>query len=445
MAHVFPFRGLRYDCGTDLAQVVAPPYDIIDAAQQQELYARSPYNIIRLELGMEHPDDAPGHDRYSRAAATLAQWQDEGVLVVESRPALYYYEEEFELEGRRRRRASFFAAVKLDDYGPGRVLAHEKTLAKPIADRLALLKACRANFSPVFGLFEDPRDQVMATLRAVTTQRAADAVLQDWAGTRHSLWAVADEQTLRRIGELLQPATIYLADGHHRYETALRYHRGEGAADAHSDRVLMALASFSDPGLVMLPTHRVVWGLPAERVSDLADRLCADFRVEAWRRPLTSLSRGAAWVPEFMADLQARPRQDARVLGMFDGQAAYLLTQSCSEEMAAAAPERSAAWRQLDVSVLHTLLLQRHLGIDEAAAREQKNLKYTRDAAEAVTWVQQGQGQLAFFLSPAPVTVVKDVAAAGETMPQKSTYFYPKLLTGMVMHRLDLPPYGPGA
>lgn len=432
MAEVRPFAGLRYDPAVvgDLASVVCPPYDVIPAEAQREYYQRSPYNAIRLELPLSEPNEAPG-ERYRHAGRTFREWLRAGVLKPEARPAIYVYDQEFSLYGRTQRRRGLAVALRLEEWSRGVVLPHEATHAKPKADRLALMRACAANLSPLFALYDDQRGVVAEELGRAT-QLPPTVELLDEQGDRHALWVISEPALVAAVAAALSEQPLYMADGHHRYETALAYRdeqpqRG-GSGDEAYRFVLTVLSAVEDRGLVILPTHRVVRGVDPMRLATLLQVLERWFTVEPLpddeallREALAEVGRDA---PAFGICAPALGDARVRLLRLRDaGAAAAHMPQ-----------DHSAAWRQLDVSVAHALILEQSLGLVPEMIEDQ--VVYTRDAAEALRAVREGQGQLALLLNATRVAQVCAVAQARDRMPQKSTYFYPKVLTGLVVHHL---------
>jgi uncharacterized protein (DUF1015 family) len=421
MIDLRPFRALHYDPAAvgDLAAVIAPPYDVIDAAALERLYARSPHNVVRLILNRSA-------DRYAAAAADLAAWRQSGVLVQDRDPALYYYVQDFGLAGgERRQRSGLMAAVRLQPFSEGGILPHERTFPSAKADRLKLMNACRANLSAIFSVYP-------GGLGALDPARRHAASAPAWidiadGGERHRVWRITDAGAIAAIVAALRDATVFIADGHHRYETALTYRdqrrdAGDTDPDAPHNFLLMYLCPMDDPGLVILPTHRV-WGgaLPP-----------------AWRaRVEEHFEADAASAGEVFARLAGETRHGCIGLHHRDGTALLRL-----RERAAAAVERRLAAvhpviRQLDVSVLDGVLLGDVLGIDTARAAQDGLLTYTHDDRQALAAVDRDGATAAFLLRRPRMGEVEAACRAGQTMPQKSTYFFPKLQTGLVFHLLD--------
>jgi len=435
MATVVPFRGIRYhrDLAPDLARLITPPYDVIGPADQERYYQAHPHNVIRLELGRTLPGDDAMENRYTRAAAFFRRWLDQGVLKAEDRPALYLYRQEFAVDGAVKIRTGIVGAVRIEPYEKKVVLPHEETLSGAKADRLELMRACSASFSPVFGLYADPAgtlDELLARVAA----RGSAATCTDEDGQRHTLWVVAEEKEIAAIQAALADKQVFIADGHHRYETAQAYERErEGAPDAPWHYVMMTLVNLYDPGLVILPTHRLVRNVPGLDFPALLASLARDFLIAEYR--LADEGR----LEHFLTMLQAVGAEGRHAFGLSgDGTTVHLLVLKKDVDPDRVLPaNRSPAWRQLDVAILQGLVLEKLLGIDDAACRRGDQLAYTRDAGEALAALAAGTHQLAFLLNGTPVTAVTAVAQSGEKMPQKSTFFYPKLVTGLVMYGLD--------
>lgn len=417
MAEVFPMRALRYNpelVGHE--DVVAPPYDVISPAQQEELYQASPYNIIRLELGKEEPGDDEARNRYTRAKETLDAWRKEGVLILDEVPSFYVYEQEFTVEGKTYQRRGIFGRLRLIDFAEGIVLPHEETLSGPKADRNQLLEATQTNLSPIFGLVADQERKIGQMMDEVCRE-APIADFQGFEGIRERLWQVSDPALCQQITTAFGPEKIYIADGHHRYETALAYSKRHPEADA----IMIVLVPLNNPGLVCLPTHRMLINVDLDGIMD---KMAAWFEIESFRQSPENLQT-------ILIALERRPHSFGLILK--DGY--HLLTL---KEEAALDPEelgRSPAYCQLDVTILHQML-EKEFGIDEAELRAQSKVLYTRSCQEAVELVEKGEVLASFLMGPLDVNAVKEVAEAGEKMPQKSTYFYPKLTTGLLLNPL---------
>ena len=431
MADIRGFRGFRYDLGSvgTLSDVVAPPYDVVDAALQQKLYDSSPYNAIRLELTRDEPGDDDHTNRYTRAGNTLREWVGANVIRQDTGRGLYVYEQEYTVEGKTFTRRGFMARVRLEPFGKGKVFPHEQTMSGPKEDRLQLYRATGFNLSPVFGLYPDDGD-VFAHLEPLV-RSAPPLVATDHLGVVNRLWTVTDSATVSKVIGAMGPKPVYIADGHHRYETGVKYlderrELGEVADDeAAPNFCLMMLVGMSDPGLLILPTHRLVSGLAANITAPQLEAALADHFDIVER---TGTSAQAAW-----EHIQMDGAQTALGFGTAaDGQ--WLVAKLRDDAiMAELAPDHSDDWRGLGVSVLHKLVLDRLL-------REKVGgtpvCRYVHLLSEATDATAKGECQLACLVPPATMGHVERIAGLGEKMPPKSTYFYPKLLTGLVFNSL---------
>jgi uncharacterized protein (DUF1015 family) len=415
MADVQPFRALHYDLERTggLQPVAAPPYDVIDADQRAALLAQSPHNVVEIDL----PQDPAGGDPYAHAAATLEAWKADGTLTRDDEPALWALEQDYTgPDGQRRTRRGFFARVKVEDYGPGRIRPHERTHPGPKEDRLRLTRATRANLSPIFSLYDDPSGAAWGAL-APHTEGKPWAEVTDDDGTVHRLWRIADPDATREATEALAGVELLIADGHHRYETARVY----AQEDPEAGWVLMCLVALQDPGLTVFPTHRLLTGLDEARRAKLHATLERDF------------TSG----PIAAEDLE--PTGDGPVrMGFLDetGQP-QRLTLRDPAIAADALPGKPEPYRELDTAVLEGVVLRGALGMTEDDISHLNGLDYARDTQQARERVTGGDADAAFFMRGTPVEQVRAVAAAGESMPPKSTYFFPKVLTGMVFNPLD--------
>jgi uncharacterized protein (DUF1015 family) len=413
MADVQPLRALHYDLARvgGLQPVAAPPYDVIDAAQRAELVARSPYNVVEIDL----PQNAG--DPYGHAADVLRSWTTDGIVVRDATPALWALAQDYTgPDGRPRTRSGIFARVRVEDYGPGRIRPHERTHPGPKEDRLRLTRATRANLSPIFSLYDDPAGAAWGAV-APSLEGAPWGEVTDEDGTHHKLWRVEDPAALDAVRSALAGVELLIADGHHRYETARVYAQEPGAAPG-SDHVLMCLVALQDPGLTVFPTHRLVVGL------DEAKRAALRVAIER------------DWISEPAEALEPESGDSVRI-GYYDGGEPRMLTLKDPAIAAAALPGKPEPYRRLDTAVLEALLLTGALGMTEDDISHLNGLDYARTAEQAKARVDAGEADAAFFMAPTPVSQVRDVAAAGENMPPKSTYFFPKVLTGMVFNPLE--------
>ena len=433
MAKIFPFRGLTYNPGKtdDFSQVVAPPYDIISPEHQAELYDRSPHNIVRLDFCRDA-------DPYETVPRRFREWQEDGTLVPEDAPAIYYLSQEYRLQdGIPRERRGFIALATLEDFGGG-IHGHEATLAEPKEDRLKLMLACDAQFSSILALYTDEKPTLTNALRAHVSSRKpnVEAKLGEFGTSR--LWAVTDPELIGMLQAALSERAVFIADGHHRYEAACAYRnrrmseRPGATGDEGFNRVMMYFANLEEEGVVILPTHRLVRELPDVSVPELEEKLRRHFHVE-------DFPRNADGRRQFLDTLE-HPGQGQRLLGAaFKDDPRYLVLRlKDGKTMQQLAPAMSAELRGLDVTTLHVLLMEHILGVSTRNAVNTDAVAYTHDAEEALAEVENGGFEAAFILNPPSAGEMIDVSLTGDKMPQKSTYFFPKLVTGLVIHKVEV-------
>lgn len=430
MAVIVPIRGVRYNPTKigEVRNVITPPYDVIDAAAQNMYYERHPNNVIRLELGKTTPEDNETNNRYTRAAETFQSWLQQEVLTHDPKPSLYLYEQEFEVRGEKLVRSGFICGVKAEDYSKGSVLPHEETLPKHKADRLNLMRAALANFSPIFGLYSDPEHVVEAILAGAKAKPAPDIEVLDDSGLLNRLWVISEPKAVQKIVQFMAEQKIFIADGHHRYETAVNFGKEMAAQGKDGyDFVLITLVNLYDKGLVVFPTHRLVHNVQNLEAVKLITDLAADFTVE-------KLPPGTA-LNAFLAKLETAGAT-GHSFGIYTPEKLFYILKLKDESSLDRLDleNRSAAWKRLDVSILHTLILEKQLGIGSRQRADESNLTYTRDENFALASVDNGSTQLCFFMNPTKVEEVTNIATGGEKMPQKSTYFYPKIVTGLVIN-----------
>ncbi len=430
MADIIPFRGLRYNPEkiSNLASVVTPPYDIIDESAQARYYAENPANVIRLELGLIFPQDSSSNNRYTRAAQYLEKWQEDQTLLAEEKAALYLYQQEFNFRGEKVVRTGFVCGLKLEPYEKGNILPHEETLSKPKADRLQLMRATNSNFSSIFGLYSDEQKEAEQLLLAEVKEQAPDINIIDEAGETHKIWVIKNEELIERIVALLADRPVYIADGHHRYETALEYyHEMKEQGLQGYDYVMATLVNVFDEGLVVLPTHRLVGNIPGFKLDAFMNRLADLFEIELYK----DKNIGA-----FMQELESKGKKH-RVFGMYSGKDIFFLELKNPEQASKLLPDnKSAAWEKLDVALLDNIILDQLLGINDQKRRSQENLAYTRSEEWLMEQIDNRNYQLGFLLNPTRVEEIIAVAQARDKMPQKSTYFYPKLITGLIINKM---------
>ena len=443
MPEVLPFRGVRYAASraATLSKLIAPPYDVVSPAQREQLAASSPHNVIHLVLGDDRPGDGPTDNKYVRAARSFARWLDDGTLHEDGAPGFYPLEQSFTgPDGLPRVRRGVVAACRLHRYDEGLILPHEKTLAAPKADRLEVLKNVQANLSPVFGLYEDDRGDGHRALEAAIASAGdpiSEADSED--GTHHRLWRVESRSAAAPLRRILAERKIFIADGHHRYESALVYRdlvdrEHPGLPDRAGHRFLMmTLCSMADPGLVIYPTHRLLRGLAALRLGSFLDAMTryfvVDTLIEDLRRPA-----GRAWAVSKLADHAGKSTTFLMVTA--EDSKGRILTLRDDADLGGVPLPSNITLRDLDVTALHDIVFHHLLGISPRSQERDENVRYEMDAGEVVTRTLSGEYQLGFLVNPTPMWQVQAVAESGETMPQKSTFFYPKLASGLVMRKI---------
>jgi uncharacterized protein (DUF1015 family) len=431
MADLRAFRGFRYDLGRvgSLSDVVAPPYDVIDAALQKQLYDASPYNAIRLELTQDEPEDDETRNKYTRAAATLKDWLAEDVLRQDSARGFYVYEQEFTVEGQTHIRRGFLARVRLEPFGTGKIFPHEQTLSGPKADRLKLYTATHFNISPIFGLYPDSTNEVFQQVEPLI-RSAPPLLARDHLGVLHRLWQITDQSVCSALIGLMGPRPIYIADGHHRYETGLKYLEEQKQLGVVPDDespqnfCLMQLVSMSDPGLLILPTHRLLTTQRQWTAQDWQRLLQPHFDLVAE----FGTNAQDCWEHIQMDGTQALLGFATKVDGQY-----FVMKLRDPAIMAERAPLQSEEWRSLAVSILHRLVLEKLL---QDVEHQLPSCRYVHLLSEVTDALSAGECSVAALVPPCTMNHVAEIAGHGETMPPKSTYFYPKLLTGMVYHSL---------
>jgi uncharacterized protein (DUF1015 family) len=431
MTAISPFRALRYAPERVAAsRVVTQPYDKITPEMQERYYESSPYNLVRIILGKRLPGDGNGENVYTRAAASFQDWRQTGILSLDREPSLYSYSQTFAVPGTgtRAERRGFIGLGRLEEYSAGVVFRHEQTLAKPKADRLDLLRATRAHFGQIFMLYSGSGE--VDTLLA--SPNAPDIEVTDEYAVQHRVWKISDPSVIRQVQEHMEGQKLIIADGHHRYETALAYRNERRAAAASPaaapyDSVMMTFVDMNRPGLVILPTHRIVFGLPSFSAEQL----------QAGARKFFNLEEVDAGIDAARATsiLWEAGRAGTALLAVTAGRAFLMHTpQQTGTNLFAGFSLRQQA---LDVVQLHKCLLEGVLKISEEAVRTQQNISYCREAADGLALVRSGQAQVAFLMNPVRMEQVRDIAFAGEVLPQKSTDFYPKLLSGLTIYALE--------
>jgi uncharacterized protein (DUF1015 family) len=413
MVVVKPFRGMRYNPEkVNISRVVTPPYDVISDEERERYYAMHEYNIIRLDY-----NKGEGEEKYLEAARLYTRWKEEQVLIQDEKPSLYYCRQDYEVRGEKKALRGLIALVKLSEYGAGEVLPHEETLSSPKKDRLALLRHTKASFSQIYGLYEDREAKVTEIVEEALEEPLVDFF--DSTGKRHRLWRISDEKVIEAVARAFVEKRIFIADGHHRYETALAYRdemrrlTGKTSGNEPFDYVAMFLANMYDEGVTILPAHRAI--KHEFSTEEFLDKAREYFDIQSFGKDKEAFFR-------FLYG-------DGRNFGFYRGDF-YGLVLKDYKVMDRLLPQKSRVLRRLSVSVLHSLILEKILGF---TCRED-NIAYIIDEEEAIAGVARGEFTAAFFLNPTRVEEIRDVALAGEKMPGKATYFYPKLLTGLVIY-----------
>lgn len=433
MAIFRPFNGMRYtDKAGDEGSLCSPPYDVVSDEQRKKLLRKNEHNIIRLELPKDRSNP------YEKAKTMLDEWLADGVLECDKEPCMYVYGLSFTADGKEYTLKGVIGKSYLYDFDRKIILPHENTLSKAKEDRFNLMEATACNFSPVYALYDDEYGKIDRSLKRLSS-REPDRCFTDSEGTVHSLWAVPRCDEIDKISANLAGKKLYIADGHHRYETALNYRnslREKGVigeyGENEADYIMMMIVNIKSSGLVVFPTHRIVQGLDSFNPADVLTACQEYFDIIPQKSLDTSL-----------LDLKIRYEKGEKAFAMFDGGKYNVLTLKNKDALQELMPDSSDALRMLDVTVLHKLVLEKIMGIDAENLANGKNLVYTRDADEATSAVTNG-ANCCFILNPTRVEEISAVAAEGEKMPQKSTYFYPKLTTGLVMNKLDrVPPVPP--
>ena len=430
MVDIAPFRGLLFNqCKTGpVDQVTAPPYDVISPEQQDALYKKNPYNVVRLILEKQYPGDDEKKNRYTRSSVTFKKWIEDGVLVEDEKPGFYVYSQEYDYEGESVCRVGFFARVRAEDFSAGNICPHEFTLAKAKQDRMNLLKACRANFSPIFGLFSDPSGEIDASLNQ-TMKGEPFAVIEE-NGILNKAWRLDDGETLAFIMGQFHDKKIFIADGHHRYETALNYYKENKKAVVDSAHVMMFLTNLDAQSLAVYPIHRLIKSPTFFDETVFMDQVKKYFAV-------TPLDKGVE-KNEIRKALDS-VSEDEIVFCVYFGQGRgyFVKVKEKANILPLLEVGESEELKVLDVAQLHTVVLKNILNIDTKQSSDQKYVTYKVDMVEALGRVDSGEFDLAFFMNATPVSEVRKLAEKGIRLPQKATFFYPKLLSGLVINKFE--------
>ncbi len=441
MAEVIPFKGILYNTRkiSNLADVVAPPFDVISEQEQSVFHQRHPQNIVHLTLGKTHQSDTPENNRYTRASKCLDRWLSDGFLAFDEEPAIYLTSVEFLFEGRWVTRYGLIALVGLEPFEKGIVVPHEKTFSKVKSERLELMKACHTNFSPIFSLFSDKTGTVFDTLKHAVRNKNAEIVFSDHNEQKHKLWRITDSDVHRVVSEGLKDKRIFIADGHHRYETALNYRswlssKMSGLNGHHpANYVMMYLSSMEDPGVVILPAHRLL-----NKVSD-PSRESFISRASEYFDIITlsyNPNRSEDKLAKFISLLKANDSKHCIGVCMKDRPELYLLILKPGIMENMFGHELPKSLINIDVTILTRLIFVEILGFDRAKLDNEKLIAFSSIEKEAVDAVAAGKHDIAFILNPTKIQQVRDIAEAGLIMPRKATYFFPKVITGQVMNSL---------
>lgn len=442
MADLRPFRGTRYnvDAIGDLSLVVAPPYDVIDEENRDYYYNKHPYNVIRLILNRPKKSDSSPDQPYVRAREFLDRWRAQRVLMTDTRPSLYLYRQRYLIEGDYKECTGIVARVRLEDFSEGGILPHEDIMPKPFEDRMKLLEYTRTNLSTVQSVYSDPQERLKEPI-LMETERFPVMQFQTEDGVAHDVWAVSDERFTSKIISFMRKRPLYIADGHHRYHTALEYSRrlqSSGDITEEDDPrkfLMMLIVEMENPGLSVLPVHRVVLGNEMPETEEFLHRLEGCFDVEELEVPRGPRS---GQVYHVLSEMKRRGGSASRFV-MFAREPCLfklILLKPDVDTTRLIEGDQSPSYKRLDVSVLHDLILRKAMGIPADRASVEKNLVFTRDPLQAVSMVDSGKGKVAFLCNRTPVEAVRKIADEGMTMPQKSTYFYPKPCSGVVMNTI---------
>ena len=433
MAEILPFRGIRYneEKVAGLETVTAPPYDIVSPQDRDRLYEKSDCNIIRLILGKDFPGDDVENNKYIRAADFLHGWLREGILREDEKEGVYIYEQEYSYKGSRKTRRGFIALLRLEDFGRGRVFPHEETLSRPKRDRLNLMRVCRANLSPIFTLYSDP----MRVTDEVLKEGEELFEVKDAEGIKHKVRNLTSGEKIGKLKGFLKDKEIYIADGHHRYETALNFRnemRRKFPRDTGGEAynyLMTYFVNMDNEGLITLPAHRLIFNPDGLDVNGLREELSRVFEI-------TSFGTGEDKLRGLLSSLKEGNGDREHLFGMYDGDNLYLLRLRDETELHRLVKgNKSWNWKRLDITILHRVILDGILAGGERL--DEEKIDYRTDAGEAFRLVREGRYQLAFFVNPTRVSQVRNVTRVGEKMPGKATYFYPKLLSGLLMRKIS--------
>lgn len=445
MAVILPFKGTRYNQEKvkDISKVITPPYDIISEEERERYYELHPNNIIRLILGKDYAGDDQSVNKYTRASGFFDSWRKENILVRDEKPAIYIYAQEFTLQNKKYVRKGFISLVKLEEFETGQIYPHEHTLAKPKEDRMKLMRSCNSNFSQVFAFYKDEDGNVSENLNKVSENGPGEYAgpeidFVDIYGVRNILWAIKDKEICDKITLLMKDKPLFIADGHHRYETALFYRDQAKQENKYTvddngfspfDYVMMMCVSMDDPGLQILPTHRMVRDIEKQSPEEIKNSLSGFFDI-------TDMGRDTSF--ELLKQKLKDSSKHSFVLYIGDEDRKFYMLNLNEEKIDPQIFENEfSEWRTIDTGILHRLILDKIFGIQAKNVSKSDSIKYFQSETEAIALINEGKYQVAFFLNPTGIDQIRDIAVKRHKMPPKATYFYPKLMTGLVLRHIS--------
>lgn len=445
MAKIFPFNGLTYNKKKvgNFSKVMIPPYDIISKEEQEKFYQVSPYNCIRLTLGKDFAGDTDYNNKYTRANGFFSAWLKNAILTQDEEEAIYAYEQRFVYKGKKYVRLGFIALFKLEELEAGRVYPHENTLPKPKQDRLNLIKATAANFEPIFSLYVDEDERIPKILKK-NIKRKPISEARDVFGIRNKLWKISSKAVVNKIIKEMANKQVFIADGHHRYEASLKYRNEmrtkaqKSTGDEPYNFIMMYFTNTFDKGLIIMPIHRLVLNLNLKEKINLENRIFDYFDIE----DIKFTKKDEMPSRKKLLRLMSKAKEGEHFFGMYvHGENKYSLLKLKNEKIIEKYinADKPKEWKKLDITILHSLVIREVLGITDKDIEAENAIKYVHNDDHGFDLVKEGKYQLAFFMNPTKIEQVTALASKYEKMPQKSTFFYPKLLTGLVMYKMSHP------
>lgn len=445
MAKIFPFYGLTYNKKKvgNFSKVMIPPYDIISKEDQEKFYQANPYNCIRLTLGKDYPGDTEYNNKYTRANGFFNAWLKNSILTQDEEESIYAYEQRFNYKGKKYVRLGFIALFKLEELEAGRVYPHENTLPKPKQDRLSLIKATAANFEPIFSLYIDEDEKIYRIIKK-NIKRKPIAEARDIFGVQNKLWKLSGKAIINKIIKEMMNKQVFIADGHHRYEASLKYRNEmrtkaqKSTGDEPYNFIMMYFSNTYDKGLIIMPIHRLVLNLNLKEKINLENRLVDYFDIE----DIKFSKKNEKPARKKLLRLMSKTKDGEHFFGMYiHGENKYSLLKLKSEKIIEKyiSADKPKEWKKLDITILHALVIREIVGITDKDIEAENAIKYVHNDEEAFDLVKEGKYQLAFFMNPTKIEQVTALASKYEKMPQKSTFFFPKLLTGLVMYKMSHP------